>query len=58
MAMVKIFLSPDEGLMGIRFRRGYQTVSWKQLTYDERDKVISHLEKVLIVCRANKIDKK
>lgn len=44
--------------MGMRFKRGYNEVSWKKLTYDERVRIISYLERVITICKANKLDNK
>lgn len=58
MAVLRIYLSPDEGFLGMRFKRGYNEVNWRQLSYDERDRIISHLEKVITICKSNKFMKK
>ena len=55
-AVVRMALNYDMSVVG--FKRGYNEVNWRQLSYDERDRIISHLEKVITICKSNKFTKK
>ena len=58
MARLTVYFNVDEGLFGIHIKRNHQVTTWKQLNYDERNRIIEYLEKALIVCKSNKFDKK
>lgn len=56
MVALHLHLCPNEGLFGVHIRRGNKNVHFKDLNYDERDKIIRQLEDVLKIYKAQKFN--